>query len=315
MFSKAVIFAILVLNVIFAAGPSNELDFAKWLYGQGQYYAAFNSYERAIYFSDRLDDKKTAAKGALNSLLRGVRANEVFQVLPTFKALDLPDVEYQQSLNLFEARARIHRKEYSNAYTQARFVLESPRPSSVSNSSKPLPGSSIQREALLVMASTVVNASPLTKINTSLSSIRLPESESDGSSFRLAWKDHLASIPQKPRLALTSPLLSGLFGAVLPGLGHLYNERPLDALQNFLINSVLISLSVFLLRDDIVNPGKEGRFLLSAPVTAAAGVFYLVNLYSSVNVSLRRNEKLEAGFRLGIQKNLESLALRFQVEW
>lgn len=312
---KAALVSILILTFATATPPSKELDFAKWLYEQGQYYAAFNSYERAIYFSDRPDEKKAAAKGALNSLLRGGRGNEVFQLLPSFKALDLSDAEFQQSLNLFEARARIQRKEYSNAYSQARFVLEAPYSSSFSNSLKPPASSLIQREAVLTMAFAAVNASSLSKINASLSSIRLPESEPAESSFRLAWKDNLASIPQRPKLALTSPLLSGIFGAVLPGLGHLYNERPLDALQNFLINSVLISLSVYLLRDDIVNTMKEGRFLLSAPVTAAAGVFYLVNLYSSVNVSLRRSEKLEAGFRLGVQKNLESLALCFQVEW
>lgn len=305
MFAKTALASIFFLAYAAAAESPKELDFAKWLYGQGQFYAAFSSYERAIYFSEKPEEKKAAARGALNALLRGNRANELFQILPSFKAIDPSDGEFQQSLSLFEARAKIQRKEYSNAFFQSRLVLESPG----SRSER------AEREAVLVMAEALVNANPPGKIEAALSSIRLSLSEAMESPFRLAWKDALASVPRKPKLALTSPLLSGMFGAVLPGLGHLYNERPLDALQNFLINSVLISLSVYLLRDDIVTPGKEGRFLLSAPVTAAAGIFYLVNIYSSVNVSLRRNEKLEAEFRLGIQKNLESLALRFQIEW
>lgn len=298
---------LLFFSFTFAQGPAKDLDFAKWLYNQGQYYAAFNAYERSIFFSSFPEEKKNAAKGALNSLLRGGRSGEVFQVLPVFQALDVSDSEFQEALKLFEARARIQKKEYSNAYALANSVLRSPARSTLSNSAR--------REAFLVMSLALVDTSPLNQIRSSLSRIRLDDFEPVESDFRRAWKNNLASVSDKPKLPLTSPLLSGIFGAVLPGLGHLYNERPLDALQNFLINSVLISLSVFLLRDDLLSPGKEGRFLLSAPVTAAAGAFYLVNLYSSVNVCLRRNEKLEAGFRLGIQKNLEAMAFRFQIEW
>jgi len=110
-----------------------------------------------------------------------------------------------------------------------------------------------------------------------------PDSELHRSSNIMA--EGLARIDDIPR---KDPKTAGILAALLPGSGHLYTERPRDALVAFLLNGAFIWAAVELYdRGDYVTGGIVTFFELG---------WYGGNIYSAVNSAHKYNERSKTEF-------------------
>lgn len=94
--------------------------------------------------------------------------------------------------------------------------------------------------------------------------------------------DRMDALPRK------SPELAGMLAAVLPGAGHLYTERPRDALASFLLNAAFIWAAVECFRNDNnVAGGIVAFFELG---------WYGGNIYSAVSSAHKYNRRVSDEF-------------------
>jgi len=127
--------------------------------------------------------------------------------------------------------------------------------------------------------------------------LRVPEqSELHGSAgIFSAGLAHIGNLPRK------SPGVAGTLAAVLPGAGHLYTERPKDALVAFLLNGAFIWSAVELFEDD--------EYVTGGIVTFFELGWYSGNIYSAVSSAHKFNKKTREDFlrRLKDRVNLSYL--------
>ena len=88
-------------------------------------------------------------------------------------------------------------------------------------------------------------------------------------------------------LSVKNPRVAGLFTAFLPGSGHLYLDRPKDALFAFLSNALLLVGTVQAFQNDISGLGIALGFVELG--------WYTGTIFSSVSLAHRHNQKLRAG--------------------
>lgn len=104
-------------------------------------------------------------------------------------------------------------------------------------------------------------------------------------------------------LPLKSPAVAGGLAAVLPGAGHLYVERPRDALVAFLLNGTFIIAAVELFRHD--------EYVAGGIVTFFEVGWYTGNIYSAVNSAHKYNKNVQDEFiRQMREKNEISIGKR-----
>jgi hypothetical protein len=90
------------------------------------------------------------------------------------------------------------------------------------------------------------------------------------------------SLPRK------SPVLAGSLSALLPGAGHLYCDRPRDALVSFLLNAAfLVGTVEAARRDEWAVAGILGAFEVG---------WYTGNIVSSINAAHKWNRREESRF-------------------
>lgn len=107
----------------------------------------------------------------------------------------------------------------------------------------------------------------------------------------------LGEFSHQPR---KSPEIAGALAAVLPGAGHLYTERPRDALAAFLLNASFIWASLELFHhDNSVAGGIVAFFELG---------WYTGNIYSAVGSAHKYNERIRNDFLQNL-KDRSSLTL------
>jgi tetratricopeptide (TPR) repeat protein len=103
---------------------------------------------------------------------------------------------------------------------------------------------------------------------------------------------------EKMELPYKSPATAGLLAAVLPGAGHLYAERPRDALVAFLLNGAFIWGTVELFHHDNYMAGSVFAFFELG--------WYSGNIYSAVSSVHKYNRNKESDF---IQKMKDNFSL------
>ncbi|MBN2568689.1 MAG: tetratricopeptide repeat protein [Deltaproteobacteria bacterium] len=100
--------------------------------------------------------------------------------------------------------------------------------------------------------------------------------------------ENIHNIPQK------SPTVAGSLAALIPGAGHLYTERPRDALVAFLLNSVFILAAVELFNDE--------QYIAGGIVTFFELGWYSGNIYSAVSSAHKYNKRAEDDFISGLRE-------------
>ena len=93
---------------------------------------------------------------------------------------------------------------------------------------------------------------------------------------------HIDNLPGK------SPAIAGTFAAVVPGAGHLYTERPRDALVAFLLNGAFIWAAVELFDNE--------EYVAGGVVTFFELGWYSGNIYSAINSAHKYNKRIKKEF-------------------
>jgi tetratricopeptide (TPR) repeat protein len=93
---------------------------------------------------------------------------------------------------------------------------------------------------------------------------------------------HMDDLPKK------SPATAGTLAAVLPGAGHLYTERPRDALVAFLLNGAFILGAVELFYHE--------NYVAGGIVTFFEIGWYTGNIYSAVSSAHKYNKRTREDF-------------------
>jgi tetratricopeptide (TPR) repeat protein len=94
--------------------------------------------------------------------------------------------------------------------------------------------------------------------------------------------EDINDIPQK------SPALAGTMAAIIPGSGHLYTERPRDALVAFLLNATFIWAAIELFNDE--------NYVAGGIVTFFELGWYTGNIYSAVSSAHKYNKRMKDDF-------------------
>lgn len=90
------------------------------------------------------------------------------------------------------------------------------------------------------------------------------------------------------QLPLKDPTIAGML-AIIPGLGHVYCNRPKDALVAFLLNGLFIWATIEAFDEDLPVLGGILGFVSLG--------FYGGNIYSAVNAAHKHNRKVRDDFR------------------
>jgi hypothetical protein len=93
---------------------------------------------------------------------------------------------------------------------------------------------------------------------------------------------HIDDLPRK------SPATAGTLAAILPGAGHLYTERPTDALVAFLLNGAFIFGAIELFRHE--------NYVAGGIVTFFELGWYTGNIYSAVSSAHKYNKRVKEDF-------------------
>ena len=104
-----------------------------------------------------------------------------------------------------------------------------------------------------------------------------------------------AGLAARDRLPKKSPGAAGVLAALLPGSGHLYTERPQDALVAFLLNGAFIWGAVELFQHD--------NYVAGSILTFFELGWYSGNIYSAVSSAHKYNRDKKEEFLRNLKDN------------
>jgi TolA-binding protein/TM2 domain-containing membrane protein YozV len=97
-----------------------------------------------------------------------------------------------------------------------------------------------------------------------------------------------AGLKNMDNISRKSPVLAGTLAAIIPGAGHLYTERPRDALIAFLLNGAFILAAVEFFDDKNYAAGSIAAFFEIG--------WYGGNIYSAVSSAHKFNRRTKKDF-------------------
>jgi hypothetical protein len=98
------------------------------------------------------------------------------------------------------------------------------------------------------------------------------------------------------QLPYKSPAVAGTLAAIIPGLGHVYNNRYRNGMVAFLLNGLFIRAAVESFDEDLEVLGGILAFLELGR--------YSGNIYSAVNATHKTNRKVRNDFRRSLPDKL-----------
>lgn len=104
-----------------------------------------------------------------------------------------------------------------------------------------------------------------------------------------------AGLAKRDRLPKKSPGTAGILAAVIPGAGHLYTERPQDALVAFLLNGAFIWGAIELFQHD--------NYVAGGILTFFELGWYGGNIYSAASSAHKYNRDKEEEFLRNLKGN------------
>ncbi|MCG6534406.1 MAG: tetratricopeptide repeat protein [Syntrophales bacterium LBB04] len=242
--------------------------FAESLFEEGDYFRAISEYKRYIYLSPGHDQTDKASVRIAESYFRAGRWPEAIESCSKFIASNPSSPLYYETLYL-KGRAEKQDKRYDDAI--ATFdIIESKK-------SQNYRDKAIYQKALIMLERADWQGTRDVLILIPPDSVLYSSAES--------LKAELARAHQLPT---KSPASAGFLAAILPGAGHLYTERPKDALVAFLLNSAFIWAAVESFQHDNYAVGGIFTFFELG--------WYGGNIYSAVSSAHKYNRRQEDDF-------------------
>ena len=251
-----------------------QLGFAESLYSEGDYYRAITEYKRFnfLYPVDLLVEKSDFRIG--ECYFKAKRWSEAIDVFNPF-ILKYPRGSFRDNAIFMRGQAEKQLKRYPDALSTFDELIKS---QSLAFSDK----ASYERTMILVEQEEWVKAreafATLSEDNPLYSSA-------------LRFSQGLERIDQIPQ---KSPAVAGTLAAILPGAGHLYTERPRDALVSFLLNGSFIWAAIELFRNN--------NYVAGGIVTFFEIGWYSGNIYSAVSSAHKFNRRVQDEFIQGLKE-------------
>ncbi len=257
--------------------------FAESLYAQGDYFRAIGEYKRYIFLQPHNDLTERSTFRIAEAYYHAQRWSEAIEACQVFLEhypsssrayemlylegrIETLDHRYDDAIRTLDTIVAARNPDYSDKaqYQKALIRLEQRNWAGARSYLGEIPASS-----------------PLSPLSAALMTEILHEKD----------------LPQK------SPVTAGVLAAVLPGAGHLYAERPRDALVSFLLNGVFIWGAVELFQND--------NYAAGGLVALFEAGWYGGNIYSAVNSVEKYNRDLESSF---LQRIMSRFSVSLQQE-
>jgi tetratricopeptide (TPR) repeat protein len=269
-----VFFLLVLLTTPLYAGQERVIDpeiqfrFAEQYFEKGEYYRAIGEYERFIYFFPDSPQLELVQYKIGLSYLKGERYHRAIEVFE--KVIDeYQDTEYALKAYLGKSKAYVLLGRYDTALT------------SLNNLITIAPDQEIRDEAYYRKGWVYLEMGLWERARESFEEI------SDQNRDRYPIESLGHEIESKTPLKQKNPTAAGVL-AIVPGAGHLYCERPRDALISFLLNGALIYAAYEAFDEDL-----EG---LGVVITFFELGFYAGNIYSAVSSAHKYNRDAKERF-------------------
>ncbi len=257
-----------------------QFQFAEHCFNKGYYGRAIVEYERFIYFFP-FSEKNEVARYKMG--LSYSQNNQYDNAINTFNSIieDCSDTEYSFKSYIEISRVYLLKKAYSISLT------------TLNNLITIASDQAILDQAYYEKAWIYMEMGLWEKAIECLKKVS-PENED---TYNI--KETLKGLAKKDGIKTKDPELAG-FLSVLPGAGHLYCERPRDALISFILNGAMIFAAYEAFDNDLYGVGGIISFLELG--------FYSGNIYSAISSAHKYNhdeklrflEHLKKGKRVGI---------------
>ena len=248
--------------------PESQFQFAEQYFEKGEYYRAIGEYERFIYFFPDSPGVELVEYKIGLSYLKGERYQQAIEVFE--RVIDeYQDTEYALKSYLGKSKAYVLLGRYDTALT------------SLNNLITIAPDQKIRDEAYYRKAWVYLEMGLWGRAGESFEEI------SDQNRDRYPIENLTHEIHTKTPLKQKNPTAAGVL-AIVPGAGHLYCERPRDALISFLLNGAMIYAAYEAFDEDLEGLGVVLTFFELG--------FYAGNIYSAVSSAHKYNRDAKERF-------------------
>jgi tetratricopeptide (TPR) repeat protein len=244
---------------------SRQFDFAESLFGEGDYYRSISEYKRFMFYFPNDGRVEKAFFRIGESYYRAKRWTEAIDSMKAFI------IRYPQSPMMKEALwlkglSEKNLKRYDEALSTFQMIADQD-------------SGEWRNRAIYQVALVYVDRGEWDQAHDVF--VKIPKG-----SFLFSSANQFASGLEKVKdLPAKSPVVAGSLAAVLPGAGHLYTERPRDALVAFLLNGAFIVAAVELFRHE--------NYVAGGIVTFFELGWYGGNIYSAVGSAHKYNRQVQ----------------------
>src|SRR3989304_5111822 len=209
---------------------ANVFGFAESLYEEADYFRAIGEYKRYQFLHPAGDLSEKAAFRIAESYFKAKRWPEAIAACNLFISKYRDSLRYYEMLYL---KGRVEKLDNKSDEALRTFDL-------IINAHDPIYSDKAIYQKALVMLERVDWRGTRNFLS------QIPKE----SPLNLTAAAFLSELDNVDKLTHKSPRTAGILAAVLPGAGHLYTERPRDALVAFLLNGSFIWGAVELFRHD-----------------------------------------------------------------
>lgn len=246
----------------------NHFGYAESLFKEGDFYRAITEYKRFIFFFPGEKKTENCYFRIGESYFKAKKWTEAVEALNVFKT-KFPSSSMLNDALYLKGMAEKNLKKYNDALSTFEEIINA--------------GSGEgKNRAIYQTALVLVDMKEWKRAGKAFS--RIPEKSvlSPGARTFASGLENIDNLPRK------SPTTAGVLAAIVPGAGHLYAERPRDALVAFLLNGAFIWAAVELFDDE--------EYVAGGIVTFFELGWYTGNIYSAVSSAHKYNKRVEEEF-------------------
>ncbi|MBP8984461.1 MAG: outer membrane protein assembly factor BamD [Syntrophobacterales bacterium] len=251
------------------AGDADKLyGFAEKLFGDGEYFRAISEYKRFIFYYPGDTRLEKASLRIAESYYRAKRWADAVDSVKEFLA-KFPESPLTQEALFIKGMSEYNLKRFDESLSTFGNLMSK--------------GSGEYRDRAIYQTAIIyVDREEWDRAKGAFRNI--PE----GSLLFPFASRFAAGLEKIDILPYKSPAVAGTLAAVLPGSGHLYAERPRDALVAFILNAAFIAAAVELF--------DHGEYAAGGIVTFFEAGWYSGNIYSAVSSAYKFNKRVKEEF-------------------
>ena len=242
------------------------LEFANYLFSQQEYFRAIGEYERFLFlYPDNLQTPKAAFR-IVQCYFRGKRWQQAVEAADSFlRGYPMSSLKWETRFLKARSFGEMGRGEKAR---EVYLSIIADRP-----------GGPLESEAWYRIGLSYAKDGRWLEADDALRQV------GSGDPLYGAAKEVQKIVAEESQVKPKNPALAGCLGAILPGAGHFYCERPRDGTIALVFTGAFAFATYEAFKED-----HEGVGVGLAVVTAA---FYGGNVYSAVNVAHKYNDREE----------------------